>query len=86
MVGSRESVTGAGLSPAMLAIVKQRSRKLGIDAELFIGDSDALNFLSTGRNRADHLRGSEGGEVPEGTLERSLEHQAGRIRQPTDLA
>ena len=85
MVGSRESVTGAGLSPAMLAIVKQRSRKLGIDAELFIGDSDALNFLSTGRNRADHLRGSEGGEVPEGTLERSLVIQPPCGCQPAKL-
>ena len=79
-------LTGVDLSPAMLAIVKQRSRKLGIDAEFFVGDADALDFLSTWRNRADHLRGPEGGEVPEGALERSLMLQADRNRQPAELA
>src|SRR3712207_3565584 len=37
-------LTGVDLSPAMLAVAKQRSRKLGIDAELLVGDAHALDF------------------------------------------
>jgi ubiquinone/menaquinone biosynthesis C-methylase UbiE len=37
-------LTGVDLSSAMLAVAKQRSRKLGIDAELLVGDAHALDF------------------------------------------
>jgi ubiquinone/menaquinone biosynthesis C-methylase UbiE len=37
-------LTGVDLSPAMLAVAKQRSRTLGIDAELLVGDAHALDF------------------------------------------
>jgi ubiquinone/menaquinone biosynthesis C-methylase UbiE len=37
-------LTGVDLSPAMLAVAKQRSRKLGIDAELLLGNAHALDF------------------------------------------
>jgi len=37
-------LTGVDLSPAMLAVAEQRSRKLGIDAELLLGDAHALDF------------------------------------------
>ena len=37
-------LTGVDLSPAMLAVAEQRSRKLDIDAELLVGDAHALNF------------------------------------------
>jgi ubiquinone/menaquinone biosynthesis C-methylase UbiE len=37
-------LTGVDLSPAMLAVARQRSRKLGIDAQLLVGDAHALDF------------------------------------------
>jgi len=37
-------LTGVDLSPAMLAVAKQRSRELGIDAELLVGDAHALDL------------------------------------------
>jgi ubiquinone/menaquinone biosynthesis C-methylase UbiE len=37
-------LTGVDLSPAMLAVAEQRSRKLGVDAELLLGNAHALDF------------------------------------------
>jgi ubiquinone/menaquinone biosynthesis C-methylase UbiE len=37
-------ITGVDLSPAMLAVAKQRSRELGMDANLLVGDAYALDF------------------------------------------
>lgn len=37
-------LTGVDLSLAMLAVAKQRSRELGIDAELLVGDAHALDL------------------------------------------
>jgi ubiquinone/menaquinone biosynthesis C-methylase UbiE len=37
-------LTGVDLSPAMIAAARQRSRQLGIDAELLVGDAHALDF------------------------------------------
>jgi ubiquinone/menaquinone biosynthesis C-methylase UbiE len=37
-------LTGVDLSPAMIAVAEQRSRQLGIDAKLVVGDAHALDF------------------------------------------
>ena len=37
-------LTGGDLSPAMLAVAEQRSRRLGVDAELVVGNAHALDF------------------------------------------
>jgi ubiquinone/menaquinone biosynthesis C-methylase UbiE len=37
-------LTGVDLSPAMLAVAEQRARELGLDAELSVGDAQALEF------------------------------------------
>ena len=37
-------LTGVDLSPAMLRVAEQRSRRLGIDAELLLGNAHALDL------------------------------------------
>jgi SAM-dependent methyltransferase len=83
-------ITGIELSPAMLAITRQRATDLGIDADLREGDAEALPFadnsFDTGRVRAvavHHSRPCEGdqrdGPGPQARRQAAV---AGSHRQP----